>query len=476
MIADLRPYPAMKDSGIQWLGKVPVHWEVHRLKYLLRERNCRSSSGKEPLLRVSQYTGVTQRAWSDGLNEQDTRSDSLVGYKSVEPEELVVNIMLAWNGSMGVSKFHGIASPAYCVYRFGHRAQPWFFHHLLRSPAYKARIKAVSTGVVASRLRLYTDNLYRLEALVPPLPEQTTIVRFLDYTTRRIEKAIREKRKLITLLNEQKHVIMNRTVTRGIDPNVRFKPSGNPWLDEIPEHWDVVPLKGVCTIQSGITLGKFYIGEYLTEFPYLRVANVQAGRLDLTNVKTLRLPLREAKRSILQVGDVLMTEGGDPDKLGRGCVWEGEINSCLHQNHVFAVRPTRDRLRPYFLAALLDSFYGKLYFLKTAKQTTNLASTNKTTIGRFRVLLPSVEEQDAILRGLEDELNPVSAAIARTEREITLLREYRTRLTADVVTGKLDVREAAKQLPEGSGEPEALIGGDEPGDETELEPALSEAV
>jgi type I restriction enzyme S subunit len=237
---------------------------------------------------------------------------------------------------------------------------------------------------------------------------------------------------------------------------VPFKPSGIPWLGDIPAHWEVVPLKSVCTIQSGSTLGKSYVGENLVEFPYLRVANVQAGHLDLKIVKMLRLPLQEAKRAMLQKGDVLMTEGGDPDKLGRGCVWNGEISPCLHQNHLFAVRPILEKLRPEFLAMLLGSHYAKLYFMRTAKQTTNLASTNKTTIGQFRILLPDLFEQDAILRRIEVELKSVNTATIHTEREIELLREYRTRLTADVVTGKLDIREAARHLLE-DGEADEFI-------------------
>jgi type I restriction enzyme S subunit len=191
VIDGLKPYPAMKDSGVPWLGEVPEHWAVRRFKYLLRERDVRSSSGSEQLLRVSQYTGVTERRRVDGGDEPDTRAESLVGYKLVEPEDLVVNIMLAWNGSMGVSRVSGITSPAYCVYRFTGSAHPWYFHHLLRSPTYKARIKAVSTGVVESRLRLYSDDLYRLEGLLPPLPEQAAIVRFLDHADRRIRRYIR---------------------------------------------------------------------------------------------------------------------------------------------------------------------------------------------------------------------------------------------------------------------------------------------
>ena len=184
MTPNLHPYPAYKDSGVEWLREVPVHWEVRRLKYLLQERDTRSADGREQLLRVSQYTGVTQRKRTNDGNKPYTRAESLIGYKYVEHSELVVNIMLAWNGSMGISQFRGIASPAYCVYRFLEGVYPWFFHYLLRSAIYKAYIKTASTGVVDSRLRLYTDDLYRLYALVPPFPEQTAIVRFLDHADR----------------------------------------------------------------------------------------------------------------------------------------------------------------------------------------------------------------------------------------------------------------------------------------------------
>ena len=456
MVVDLKPYRAMKDSGVSWLGQVPEHWEVRRLKYILREQDSRSASGHEQLLRVSQYTGVTQRTRPDGLDEPDTRAESLVGYKSVGPDELVVNIMLAWNGSMGVSRFHGIASPAYCVYRFEENVQPWFFHYLLRSAIYKARIKAVSTGVVESRLRLYSVDLYRLEGLLPPLPEQVAIVRFLDHADRRIRHYIRAKQKLIKLLEEQKQAIVHGAVTRGVDPNVGFKASGLQWLGHVPKHWDVIRLKQVATVQTGITLGKSYGAVTLVERPYLRVANVQAGRLDLGRITRIRLPAPEADGATLRFGDVLMTEGGDIDKLGRGCVWSEEIPSCVHQNHIFAVRPAPSALLPEFLVALLGSPHGRRYFQLTAKQTTNLAATNSTTLGNFPLRLPPVNEQQQILKNIAGSTGALDQTIDRAYREISLLHEYRTRLITDVVTGKLDVREVARQLPDEPEESEQL--------------------
>ena len=456
MIADLNPYSAYKDSGVAWLGELPEHWGVRRMKLLLQEVDSRSSSGEEQLLRVSQYTGVTQRKVIDGSDEPNTRASSLVGYKRVAVNDLVVNIMLAWNGSMGVSRYDGIASPAYCVYRFRNDVRPWYYHELLRLPVYKGRIKTASTGVVESRLRLYSDDLGRIEAILPPCEEQDAIVRFLDHADWRIRRYILAKQKLIKLLEEQKQAIIHRAVTRSLDPNVRLKPSDVEWLGDMPEHWEVARLKDVADVQTGLTLGKNYKSVVTESHPYLRVANVQVGRVDLRHVKRIDVPPQEASGATLRDGDVLMTEGGDIDKLGRGCVWHDEIPGCLHQNHIFAVRCRQHLLVPEFLAGLMASQHGRDYFQLTAKRTTNLASTNSTTLRAFPIVLPPNVEQRAILDDISRQSIGLDTAIDRTQREISLLREYRTRLIADVVTGKLDVRAAAAKLPDETDESESL--------------------
>ena len=143
-----------------------------------------------------------------------------------------------------------------------------------------------------------------------------------------------------------------------------------------------------------------------------------------------------------------MTEGGDIDKLGRGCIWLGNIPGCLHQNHIFAVRTKPTVLAPAFLVAVMGSCHGRIYFEVTAKRTTNLATTNRTTLGNFPMYLPGVIEQQAILDHIADQCGLKDAIIAQARRQIELLQEYRSRLIADVVTGKLDVRDAAAQLPD----------------------------
>ena len=446
MIDDLKPYPEYKESGLPWLGHIPARWSLIRAKNLFREVDERSKTGNEELLSVSHITGVTPRS-------QKTitmfLAKSNIGHKLCRPDDLVINTLWAWMAALGVTHRPGIVSPAYGVYRPlpSSTMLPRFADALLRSPLYAAEYLRQSTGVNSSRLRLYPEQFLRIPLISPPSDEQAAIVRFLDHANGKIERAIRTKRKLIALLNEQKQAIIHRAVTRGLDPTVRLRPSGIPWLGDVPEHWEIQPLKGVCSVQSGITLGKDYTGHALDEFPYLRVANVQAGHANLAVVKTIRVTKADADRCTLQKSDVLMTEGGDPDKLGRGCVWDSQIKPCLHQNHVFAVRAKQSRLDPHFLSAVTGTIYARAYFESTAKQTTNLASTNKTKIGMFKVLLPPLDEQELILANCELATLPVIGAIARTEREIALLREYRTTLTAAVVTGKLDVRAAAKRLP-----------------------------
>jgi len=473
-IAELKPYPTMKDSGVPWLGAVPGHWEVRRLKYLLRERDSRSADGAEQLLRVSQYTGVTQRKPADGLDEPDTRAESLVGYKCVESDDLVVNIMLAWNGSMGVSRFPGIASPAYCVYQFRAGAEPWYFHHLLRSSAYKARIKAVSTGVVESRLRLYTADLYRLEALIPALPEQAAIVRFLDHADKRIRRYIRAKQKLIKLLQEQKQAIIHRAVTRGLDPNVRLKTSGAEWLGEVPEHWSVVTMRRV--IRRAVD-GPHHSPNYVDHgIPFLSARNIRADRWSLDDAKYISESdyAEFCRRVMPEPGDVLYTKGGTTG-VARAVDLTFPFQVWVH---VAVLKIVKSKVLPDFLAVSLNA--PRCY--EQSQLFTRGATNQDLGLSRMKDIvfaLPPLSDQAAILVYLNDATQKIGETIARAHSEIFLLREYRTRLIADVVTGKLDVRAAAAKLPDETDKPEAfdqtdaLAEGDEPAD-GDLDPAPEE--
>jgi type I restriction enzyme S subunit len=452
-ITDLKPYAEYRDSGSPWLGRFPTHWQLPRLGSVLRERGETNEARQmDQVLSVMKDIGVIP--YEEKGRVGNKKSEDTARYKIVRPNDIVVNCMNVIIGSVGLSRYTGCLSPVYYVLtRRSEANNPRYLNSVFQTKPFQLSLVRIGNGIMAHRMRIPMELLKCEPFPVPPAEEQAAIVRFLDHANGRIERAIRAKKKMVTLLNEQKQAIIHRIITHGLNPKVPLKSSGIPWLGDIPYHWSVLPLKSVCKIQSGITLGKDYSGQPLQEFPYLRVANVQAGHTNLARVKTVRVTKAEAERCLLQKGDVLMTEGGDADKLGRGCVWDSSIAPCLHQNHVFAVRPNQSRLDPYFLSALMGTSYARAYFQVTAKQTTNLAATNKTKIGMLKVLLPKMDEQKAILTALDEETRPVTATLARVEREIALLREYRTRLVADVVTGKFDVRAAAGHLPAAEPEP-----------------------
>ena len=352
-----------------------------------------------------------------------------------------------------------VASTGFAVLTPRSGAYPKFVSYLCQSEAFTSRVAAESVGVAYPAIA--ETKLANFHVGVPPVPEQSAIVRFLDHADRRIRRSIRIKEKLVTLLEEQKQAIIHQAVTGQTDartgqPYPAYKPSGVRSLGDVPVHWGVVRLKDVAQVQTGLTLGKDYGGVRTISRPYLRVANVQAGHLSLGQVKSIDVPSSEAERSALLDGDVLMTEGGDIDKLGRGCIWNNEIPGCLHQNHIFAVRCNRNALDPEFLVGLMASQHGRAYFQLTAKQTTNLASTNSTTLRAFPIPLPPLDDQLSILRAVSRTANALDSAEDRAATEIDLLREYRTRLIADVVTGKLDVREVAATLPEVPDDPDAV--------------------
>ena len=247
---NLKPYPEYKESGEQWLGQVPKEWIVLRNKYFLYELNNKSTTGTEELLTVSHYTGITKRR-SRLKEESDllTTAKTLVGYKLVSKNNLVMNIMLAWNGSLGISPYYGIVSPAYCVFKIDETMLiPKYLHFLHRTSQYISVFKTVSTGVIESRLRLYPEEYFRLQSCFPPLPEQTKIAKFLDHKTVQIAKFIKAKKRMIELFKEQKQAIINDAVTGKIDvttgkPYPKYKDSGVEWLGQVPEGWKMKKLR-----------------------------------------------------------------------------------------------------------------------------------------------------------------------------------------------------------------------------------------
>ncbi len=219
-------------------------------------------------------------------------------------------------------------------------------------------------------------------------------------------------------------------------PYPAYKDSGVEWLGRVPEHWQIKRLKHIANVQTGVAKGKDNADKETIEVPYLRVANVQDGYLSLDDVATIEIPREDLPRYSLQPGDVLMNEGGDFDKLGRGSVWQGEIEPCIHQNHVFAVRPTA--VPSAWLNAFTGSLAAQFYFMGRAKQSTNLASISSSNIMELPVAMPPAAEMDLLLDHIDRETARIDALVAKKTRFIELLREKRQALITHAVTKGLD--------------------------------------
>ncbi|NCA91172.1 MAG: restriction endonuclease subunit S, partial [Gammaproteobacteria bacterium] len=239
---NLAPYPEYKDAGVTWLGRIPVHWPEKRAKYYFKEIDERSRTGDEEMLSVSHITGVTPRSQK---NVTMFQAESNAGQKLCQPGDVVINTMWAWMAALGVSSHAGIVSPSYGVYRQINEDDydPYYLDHLLRIEGHRSEYICRSTGIRASRLRLYPDRFLSMRLLCPPRDEQDAIVRYLKAQDRLSRKFIRNKRRLIELLKEQKQNIINQAVTRGLDPSVKLKPSGVEWIGDIPEHWETRRLR-----------------------------------------------------------------------------------------------------------------------------------------------------------------------------------------------------------------------------------------
>jgi len=446
VIDGLKPYPAMKDSGVPWLGEVPAHWEVKSLRTILT-RVTKRNRPDLPLLSVVREKGVIRRESMSDDENHNFVPDDLSNYKVVRAGQFAMNKMKAWQGSYGVSTLDGIVSPAYFVF------DVWgvggaFFHTAIRSGAYVPALAQSSDGVRIGQWDLSEAGMRELKFALPPSAEQVSIVRFLDHADRRIRRYIRAKQKLIKLLEELKAAIIHRAVTRGLDANVRLKPSGVEWLGDVPEHWEVVRLGRLIELATGFPFKSDGFTQDAEDIRLLRGVNISPGKIRWMDV--VRWPLSERDKYSafeLQVGDIVL--GMDRPLIQSGTrvatISEPDVPALLLQR-VARIRPRRE-LQGEFLALL---FAGKSFaeYLTPIFTGISVPHLSPEQIKSFRLALPTHQEQRQIVRWAAEKTWEINAAVVSAEREIELLREYRTRLIADVVTGKLDVREAAARLPQ----------------------------
>ena len=452
MIADLKPYPEYKESGLPWAERVPTHWHFRRTKVLFGER-VQKGFPNEPLLAATQSKGVVKK--TDYGERTVTASKDFHLLKLVEPGDFVISLR-SFQGGLEIAHCRGIISPAYTILKPRDAAHRAYFKQFFKSPDFIDSMTLFVTGIREGQNIDY-ERLSRAYLPVPPADEQEAIGRFLDHWNGRLEKAIRAKRRVIALLQEQKQAIIHRAVT-GKDEVKRMKDekgnstfilqpstlpkkdSGIPWLGEIPEHWGQHRLCAVSKLRAERNPGDLQLLSVFLDRGVIRYeeggGQVHAPSLDLSGYQVVR------------VGDFV---------LNNQQAWRGSVGV---SSHLGIISPAYVVLE---LSECLDSTFAN-YLMRSASMVDQFVAASKGVgdiqrqlswpfLRVVQVPVPTLEEQRTIAAFLDSETKDLNTAIARFEREITLLREYRTRLTADVVTGKLDVRAAAAQLPEPAPDP-----------------------
>lgn len=431
MNGDLRPYPEYRDSALPWLRKVPNDWNILRCKYLFHEVDERSTTGEETHLSMSQQYGLVP---SKGLEGKRLYSESYVGGKLCRPSDLVLNRLKAHLGVFARAKEAGVVSPDYTVLRPKYPADVGFFEHVFKTPSCIAELRKSTKGIVEGFWRLYTDDFYNIRIPVPPAAERSAILRFVVAHDAQVRKFIRNRRRLIDVLNEQKQAIVNRAVTRGIDSTVKYKPSGVDWIGDIPEPWRIDRLKYLARFDNGIA---FKPNDWKDSgVPIIRIQNLNgADGFNYTDRTDLPADL------LIQPGELLFAWSGNRGTSFGSFIWDREFPAYLNQ-HIFKVADSNIH-RGFFYYALRAV---TAHVEEQAHGIIGLVHITKPELGAIRIPVPPDDEQTAIASYLDGALVNTNKVIACVRREIDLIREYRTRLIADVVTGKLDVRHLAPQL------------------------------
>ena len=446
MIRDIYPYPAYKPSGLPWLADVPEHWDVRRLRTVAEMRvsnvDKHAREGEIPV-RLCNYTDVYKNDHiTQGIAFMGATAsmDEIERFRLERGDVLITKDSETWD-DIGVSSLvTESADDLICGYHLA----------LLRPSkdilgAYLAR--ALQANEVAHQFHVRANGVTRyglthssiqsVQLPLPPLPEQTAIVRHLDHADRRIRRYVSAKRRLISLLEEEKQAIVNRAVTRGLDPNVSLKPSGLEWLGDVPAHWDVGPVKrAFLSMDYGISESASNSGT----IRLLTMGHLKGGQVMVPHDGGVDFV---APYLLLQEGDLLFNRTNSQELVAKVGLFWGHDSPVTFASYLVRMRPHPSHEPEFLNLALNDaSFISRAR--REAIPSLHQSNLNPTRYGRIHIALPPKEEQRIILRALTKETTRLGDAISRARCQIELLEEYRTRLVADVVTGKLDVREAAE--------------------------------
>ncbi len=458
-----RPYPRYRDSGVEWLGEIPEHWEVKRLKHVAEYRTSsvdKKTEDAESPVRLCNYTDVYYRdriRASDGEYMQATASPKEIARFTLNRGDvLITKDSEDWRDIAVPALIEETAGDFVCGYHLGlirttKLADPEFIFRSMQSQTINQQLQTSATGVT----RYGLPNAAVGETLIPlpPLDEQRAIAALLDHETGKIDRLVDKKRFLIERLEEYREALITRTVTRGLppdaaraaglDPQPRLKPSGVEWLGEIPQHWKVRPFRRVLRdpLKYGANEAADLDDPDLPRF--IRITDIDnGGRLRDETFRSL--PLDIAEPYLLEPGDLLLARSGS---VGRTFLYDASWGPCAYAGYLIRARMDRAEAMPQFVSyfSASSSYAG---WLRTEAIQATIENVSAERYARMPLPVPPVDEQRAIAAFLDERLERIDVLVSSVEAAIERLAEYRAALITAAVTGKIDVRGDVPAEPE----------------------------
>ncbi len=432
----MKRYPEYKESGVEWISEMPTGWNTIRCAHLFEIKHRKNTSGEINLSVYREYGVIKRDSRDDNYNRV---SEDISNYKLVDPGDFVFNKMKCWQGSLGVSEYRGIVSPAYTVCKPKRCFYGKYIHYLLRSQGYIQEFNRLSYGVRIGQWELRFQDFKDIVVLYPSLSEQTKIANFLDRKTEQIDELIRIKEQKIELLQEQRTALINHAVTKGLDPHVEMKPSGVEWIGKIPKHWKILKVKQVGSSNPTKNSSKttHLKDEFVVFLPMERV------HTDGTIDQEMRLPYSQLKNgyTYFEEGDILIAKVTPCFENGK-ITYIKNLSSSIGfgSTEFIVIRPDLQKVFPLFLYYILYNSplrkIGKNYMTSAV----GLKRVPTVFVENFQIPLPTELEQHKIANFLDQKTEQIDEMITTEHRKIELLKEYRQSLISEAVTGKIDVR------------------------------------
>lgn len=433
----------LKDSGVEWLGRIPAHWEIRRLALCFREV-ARPGNEDLPVLSISIHDGISDDELdADERKRKVTHIEDRSKYKRVLPGDLAYNMMRAWQGGLGAVSVEGQVSPAYVVAEPKVPLNTRYVELLLRTPMAIEEMRRFSRGIADFRSRLYWEQFRDLRVCLPPVDEQNAILTEIAKATSRIDALILKKMRFIDLLRDKRRSMITRLVTKGTGPVVAMKGSGIEWLGDVPAHWLPTKIKYLIrSMDQGWSPqceSRPAVGD---EWGVLKVGCVNEGSFDFRQNKALPATVEPDQGLSIREGDVLVSRANSRELVGSCAEVTRDHPKLLLCDKLYRLRPNT-ALSSAYLARLIEVYGRQRVETEATGTSPSMVNISMSTIRDIKVFLPPRNEVTAIVSAIEQASRGIDSLVAKTERSVELLREHRDALITAAVIGKIDLREAA---------------------------------